>query len=693
MIRKTFLALAALAGMTAADAANPYGLPDNIQDGNILHLFDWNISDIRAELPAIAEAGFGAIQLSPIQGNAADNAEWFYAYLPYDMKIMSGGVGSKPTLTALCQEAEGYGIKVIVDVVANHVNGSSSHRASKWNNTAYWHSTNFKGINYGVRSSITHDNLGDYPDLNSEHADVQAAVKTYVEELKAAGVKGIRWDAAKHIGLPSEGCAFWSTVTSVPGLWHYGELLDSPGGDENALVPEYMKYMSITDNRYCNTVLDDVRAGRATTSFGAYTARGLSASKLVYWAESHDTYANDNGATKYVPQAVIDRAWAINACRQGAAALYLSRPFETSRTAIRVGVKGSEAFKAKHIAAVNKLRNAMGDTPEYLASADGVTVVTRAGGGACIVVGNGQGRSVSVPNGGGYLPAGTYRDLVSGNTFTATATTISGTVGSTGIAVVYDENAINAPRIELSPSGTSFDTPTFTVTATLVNAERGSVSVDGGAEIAVSASGTPVVIGECIRKGTITLRWTATAGSETRQGTATYTKIDPDETPADMPSSFYIIGEVGGGTWSPSKGVEMKAEGPRFTATTRIGGYFSFAKSLASNWNELNADGNRWGVAADVTASLGQEVTLVQLNDPKAISMTGTVKTKEYTVTVNWSTKTMTVTEPAGIEGVEVEEADVPAEYYTLDGRRVENPSAGLYIVRRGTKVTKTYIR
>lgn len=87
---------------------------------------------------------------------------------------MSGGVGSKPTLTALCQEAEGYGIKVIVDVVANHVNGSSSHRASKWNNTAYWHSTNFKGINYGVRSSITHDNLGDYPDLNSEHADVQA---------------------------------------------------------------------------------------------------------------------------------------------------------------------------------------------------------------------------------------------------------------------------------------------------------------------------------------------------------------------------------------------------------------------------------------------------------------------------------------------------------------------------------------
>ncbi len=182
-----------------------------------------------------------------------------------------------------------------------------------------------------------------------------------------------------------------------------------------------------------------------------------------------------------------------------------------------MGVKGSEAFKAKHIAAVNKLRNAMGDTPEYLASADGVTVVTRAGGGACIVVGNGQGRQVSVPNGGGYLPAGTYRDLVSGNTFTATATTISGTVGSTGIAVVYDENAINAPRIELA-LGHELRHSTFTVTAACQCRAR-QRERRRRCRIAVSASGTPVVIGEGHPQGTITLRWTATAGSEeTRQG-------------------------------------------------------------------------------------------------------------------------------------------------------------------------------
>ena len=34
-------------------------------------------------------------------------------------------------------------------------------------------------------------------------------------------------------------------------------------------------------------------------------------------------------------------------------------------------------------------------------------------------------------------------------------------------------------------------------------------------------------------------------------------------------------------------------------------------------------------------------------------------------------------------------DADAPAEYYDLQGRRVANPSAGLYIVRQGSKVSK----
>ena len=38
-------------------------------------------------------------------------------------------------------------------------------------------------------------------------------------------------------------------------------------------------------------------------------------------------------------------------------------------------------------------------------------------------------------------------------------------------------------------------------------------------------------------------------------------------------------------------------------------------------------------------------------------------------------------------------ENNAPAEYYNLQGVKVTNPAAGIYIVRRGNKVTKEYIR
>lgn len=70
MLKKFLLILAAGMVCLHGRAANDYGIPENIQDGNILHCFEWNSADIIAELPAIAEAGFGAIQISPLQGNA-----------------------------------------------------------------------------------------------------------------------------------------------------------------------------------------------------------------------------------------------------------------------------------------------------------------------------------------------------------------------------------------------------------------------------------------------------------------------------------------------------------------------------------------------------------------------------------------------------------------------------------------------
>ena len=438
-MRKILLSLFTLGMLSfSMSAANDYGIPENIQDGNILHCFDWTFTDIQKELPNIAAAGFGAVQVSPVQGNCNSNAEWFYAYMPYDFKFKANGNGSSAQLQTLCSEAGKYGIKIIVDVVANHVNVAQGYRDPWWDSNG--RERNNGGINYGDRNSITHGNLGGYHDVNSESAEVQQRARAFVEELKGLGVKGIRWDAAKHIGLPSEGCNFWSEVTKVSGMYHYGEILDSPGGNNaNALMKEYTKYMSVTDNGYSKQCREN---DGVPGSYGGWAAGTISDSNVVYWPESHDEYSNGGeygSSTVGVSQATLDRAYAIEACRRGATALYFSRPSATTKTTIKMGVKGSTAFTAKHIAEVNKFRNIMVGRADYYSSSGSAASVTRQGGGAVIVKKGGSG-SVSVPNGGGYVPAGTYKDRVDGGMFTVTATTISGNVGSSGIAVIYGED-------------------------------------------------------------------------------------------------------------------------------------------------------------------------------------------------------------------------------------------------------------
>lgn len=432
-IKRNFLALMLAMSSAGMLVAADYGLPASIQEGNILHCFDWTMAEVKAELPAIAEVGFGAVQLSPLQRpDAGPGSPWHDLYRPYDIAFKSSRMGSADDLKALCEEAATYGIKIIVDVVANHVDKTAGYHDTWWdsNGRVRWNG----GINYGDRNSITHNQLGDYGDINSEDAEVIARAKAYVQQLHDLGVKGIRWDAAKHIALPSENCGFWTAVTSVEGMYHYGEILDSPGPDAS-IIKEYTTFMSVTDNKYSNGAARD-NGGIPFGYGGDHTVnQGCPDTRMVYWAESHDTYANGEWSQN-VSQSVIDRAYASFACRNGATALYLARPNTTGFNNIKVG-KGSTAFTGKAVAEVNKFRNAMVGRPDWCEVGSNTFTVTRKGGGAVVVCKTSG--SVSVKNGGEYCPAGTYTDRVSGNKFTVTSSTISGTVGSTGIAVLYSD--------------------------------------------------------------------------------------------------------------------------------------------------------------------------------------------------------------------------------------------------------------
>lgn len=521
-------------------ADNKYGLKDKIQDGVILHCFDWTLADIQEEIPNIAKAGFTAVQTSPVHEKAGKGSVWYDVYRPYDFKI-GNGLGTEADLKALCAKAHEYGVKVIVDVVANHTDYSNV--ADRLMDQGLYHKP-FDVSNWNDRNQVTHGKIGMW-DLDTNNPTVQAIIKQYIQDLKACGVDGIRWDAIKHIGLPSEGDSFMPNVVDQE-MYNYGEILDGTGGDDKTLFPEYQTYMSITDNGYGNGFADSFAGGSINGSVGNFNQRNAKTEKLVYWGESHDTYANDGGQSKNKSQNVIDRAYAVVAGNNGATALYFSRPAQKAKNDIRFGDKGSVHFKDAEVAQVNYMHNACAGEPNYYVKGDGVCAQVRKSG-AIIVLGRGSGRDVTVANGAGdgnWLKSGTYKDMVGGGVFTVNASTISGHVGESGIAVIYNAGSIVLPpEVVFNPAdGTAFSDETLTVTATPLNAVSAWIQVNDGAKQDFTADKQFTVGADVAYGKNVTITWGATdKEGKTETGSVTYKKVKayvPELGKADEISCF-----------------------------------------------------------------------------------------------------------------------------------------------------------
>lgn len=514
-----------LVSLQSALAGNGYGLPKTIQEGVILHCFDWKYTDITANLPNIAAAGFTAVQTSPAQTNYDGPTSWNTLYRPRDTEIGPNTLGTKADLATLCAEAHKLGIKVIVDVVANHTDGILDWVADFWKNTDLYH-THGGNINWGDRWQVTHGEIG-MKDLKTEDPRVQQKFKAYIQALKAIGVDGCRFDAAKHIGLPSEGDGFWPAIIDKE-MFNYGEILENTGGDDSKLLPEYMQYMSVTDSRYgTDNVLGAAKNGQATKYGGGNYSFTYSTDKLIYWGESHDTYCNKKGHSVGVSQEVVDRAYAVAASHNNIPALYFSRPVGTDGLGAQAGAMGSTHYTSKSVAEVNKFHNAMAGKGDYYTAAGSVASISRKDGGAIVVNFQGAG-SVSVANGGGYATPGTYTDRVSGNTFTITATTISGTTDASGIAVLYEE-ANPSPTVVLSQKGGPFKAESLDLTATLRHATAGWYQVGTAEKVNFTGNAT-FTIGAGVDYGkTITVKWGATGTDGTEAtGSETFTKTDPN---------------------------------------------------------------------------------------------------------------------------------------------------------------------
>lgn len=680
---------------SAQTASADSTLRDKVGDGVMLHAFNWSYNTIKENLPAIAAAGYTTVQTSPVQqpkdySTSGDvTGQWWKLYQPISFHIAEQSwLGTKDDLKSLCDEADKYGIKIICDIVSNHIANadetrpdSVSNQVKKYEPEFYkkrrTYTRTYKGdANDSSVQAVVQGHVSKCPDLVTNDTAVQGYIINLLKECIDCGVDGFRFDAAKHIETEDDGeyaSDYWKNITTSASsyytqktgddLYIYGEILNNCGADRS--YSSYTKYINVTDNRTGDAVLYNVTRGKASTATNATYKSGVAASNAVLWAESHDTYEGNSGSSGFSNTADVSdenvvKAWAIVASRKDSTALFFARP----GTALMGGVSTDTTYKSTVVSEINKFHNLFVGQSEKLGSSGDIAYVARGTSG--IVLSNCKGTNASVSISGTGLADGKYTDTVSGAEFTVANGVLTGSIGKTGVAVVY--NGTTTPKAINSVESGSFRGDTMTLTLGLENATSGTYCLDDSTPVKFTGT-TSIRIGSDYKPGeTINLTVTATDGVKTSSMAYKYTKSTAQESgvyvffnPATQkgwsaPYQVYIYDET------TNKGTVYKnANWPGEAMTLDPAtGYYYYEVPKSSSISADEDDENQAPSDFDLSTSANTRVIISEKGGEQypgrtdtPISLNGSSKAFSLTKAGTWEDTTLTPTK------VEIEATDV----------------------------------
>lgn len=681
---------------SAQTASADSTLRDKVGDGVMLHAFNWSYNTIKENLPAIAAAGYTTVQTSPVQqpkdySTSGDvTGQWWKLYQPISFHIAEESwLGTKDDLKSLCDEADKYGIKIICDIVSNHIANADEDRPNVVSNQVKKYEPEFyKKRKTYTRTYTGHANdssvqavvqghVSSCPDLVTNDTAVQTYIINLLKECIDCGVDGFRFDAAKHIETEDDGeyaSDYWKNITTSASsyytqktgddLYIYGEILNNCGADRS--YSSYTKYINVTDNKTGDAVLYNVTKGKASTATNAKYKSGVAASNAVLWAESHDTYEGSSGSSGFSNTAGISdenvvKAWAIVASRKDSTALFFARP----GTALMGNISTDSTYKSTAVSEINKFHNLFVGQSEKLGSSGDIAYVARGTSG--IVLSNCKGTNASVSISGTGLADGKYTDTVSGAEFTVANGVLTGSIGNTGVAVVY--NGTTTPKaINSVESGSSFKGDTMTLTLSLENATSGTYCLDDSTPVKFTGT-TSIRIGSDYKPGeTINLTVTATDGVKTSSMVYKYAKSTAKESgvyvffnPANKkgwsaPYQVYIYDET------TNKGTVYKnANWPGEAMTLDPAtGYYYYEVPKSSSISADEDDENQAASDFDLSTSANTRVIISEKGGEQypgrtdtPISLNGSSKAFSLTKAGTWEDTTLTPTK------VEIEATDV----------------------------------
>ena len=486
---------------------------DNVKDGTILQAFSWDFNTIKESMADIAAAGFTSVQTSPIneclEGEDGGmelygNGKWYYHYQPTDFKIGNYQLGTRDEFKAMCEEADKYGIKILVDIIANHTTPTLDAVSQDLINAGggsfdtLFHVNNAKDISdYGSRIQCTTYKMGGLPDINTERPSFQNYFLEFVNDCIACGADGFRYDTAKHIGLPDDPKEddgfennFWERVTTeidkADEMFIYGEVLQG----SNDRIADYVKAIgATTSSTYGGKIRSAITSNFIDTSKISDYWLGSAPLNMVTWVESHDNYINDGTWSQLTNDQVI-LGWSIITARKDGTPLFFSRPYNASMDnewgMNRIGAQGDDMYKDDRVKAVNFFRTAMIGEEENLVNPNNdssVLAIERGEKGLVIVNGLGESTVDFETN----LEDGTYVDRVDNTTEYIVKNgkiTCETPIAENSVVVLYNEGYTDyADCAEVGVAEDTqftFEADSVTATLTLKNAKSATYSINGG---------------------------------------------------------------------------------------------------------------------------------------------------------------------------------------------------------------------
>jgi alpha-amylase len=266
----------------------------------IFHAFDQRYNEIEKFVCELGKQGYSHIQTPPTQ-KSNPSTQWWARYQPVDYSVIEGR-GSEADLKKLIDKAHSCNVKVIADVVFNHManlDGDEDFEdltkfpglsVSDFNSASDSPGKKPCGIDYSDRNRNSEINcwLGGLPDLKFTD-NVKKIQKAHLKKLLDLGIDGFRFDAAKHMpeGVVKEYISYVDQQ-SKGKTWNYLEVIS----DSDTKAEDYNAIASVTDFILYNSMKNAFTFGGDLRSLRVPPA--VNDPRSVTFGRNHDTISELN---------------------------------------------------------------------------------------------------------------------------------------------------------------------------------------------------------------------------------------------------------------------------------------------------------------------------------------------------------------------------------------------------------------